>query len=161
VNTLTTGSNVSISGSSKTTLGGNLVLLEPGFDAIPDNGGLLLLRIKSCGSVTVTSVASQNDPTSAVAGKEYPKSSLNTLTAYPNPASSIVNVAFSVSQNEANAAIKVYSISGQLMQKISCGNISKGKYLKSIDMSKLSSGIYAIVLQLDDSRIKTIVALAR
>jgi hypothetical protein len=48
INTLTHSGTINITGTAKATLGGNTILLEPGFLASPAIGGLTRVIVKPC-----------------------------------------------------------------------------------------------------------------
>ena len=83
---------------------------------------------------------SENTPTEIVS-KEL-------VSIYPNPAKEEVNVKFSIKNNESKIKISVYDALGKLMiSNESSEYFPKGEFFKTINTSKLTTGIYIVVVE--------------
>jgi hypothetical protein len=69
---------------------------------------------------------------------------------YPNPANDNVNVELNIPQSE-NLNISIVNNMGQVVDNYSMGNVSGSQNYK-LDISKLSSGIYFINIQIGDKK---------
>ena len=71
---------------------------------------------------------------------------LATFKMYPNPASSLINIAF-VPEVKGNSRIVLYTMDGKKAVEINNGIAEAGKsYLRTIDVGKLSRGVYFVQL---------------
>jgi hypothetical protein len=75
------------------------------------------------------------------AGISDPASEIATLELYPNPAVDLLNVNYSLKENE-NVSITIYDIQGKIMTATTPVMQSSGKYVESIDMEDYLPGIY-------------------
>ncbi len=64
-----------------------------------------------------------------------------TSNAYPNPASSILNIEF-VATNNSSSSIEIYDMQGRTVQTINNGVIEAGLQTVAIDVANLSKGVY-------------------
>ena len=154
INTLSTSSTVSITGSAISLLGGSTVLLEPGFDADPSTGSTLI-RLSQCSGIPNFSKAEKlkvfvNGDANA-----------NALLAYPNPTSSTVNLAIKLAHNESKVWVRVYDINMKPVKEITVENLIKGNNTVAVDLSKSSSGIYAVIVQGTDVLMRTMIVLQK
>ncbi len=69
--------------------------------------------------------------------------SKNNLSVWPNPVLNLVNVSIEVN-NTSSISLKLYDATGLLIL-MRQGNLSAGKNVMAIDMSKLSSGTYMLI----------------
>ena len=72
---------------------------------------------------------------------------------YPNPTSHKLRINLS-SKEEGSAGVSVYDASGKMVQQQSFF-LTKGNYLKEIDVSKFSPGSYTVKMILPDKQIRT------
>jgi len=86
---------------------------------------------------------------------------VNTLLAYPNPTSSAVNITYTLAHNESKLVLRVYDMNMKPVKEISLQNILQGKNTVSVDLSKFSSGIYAITIQGTDVLMKVLVIVQK
>lgn len=78
------------------------------------------------------------------------KSVLNSsLSLYPNPTSTNLNIAFELERND-HITIDVMNIVGQIVSSQDFGTVSAGYTLKTINVSDLSSGIYLVNITAND-----------
>ncbi len=154
INTLTTSGTVDISGSAIALLGGSTVTLEPGFDAYAYDGGSTLIRLSQCSGTPNFAIAEKLKPV-AVANTS------NILIAYPNPTSSAVNIAFTLAHNESKLSLKVYDGNMKAVKEISLQDRLKGRNTINVDLSKFSSGIYAVIIQGTDMLMKVMVVVQK
>jgi len=161
VNTLTTGGNVNISGTTVATLGGGNILIEPGFHALPSAGGLTLIRTEVCGTsgLIVSSKANagitKQDKQGVTVRQE------TALTVYPNPTSSLVHLGFTLIKNESTVAILVYNTAMSQVKQIHLGQLLAGKQNIPVNLSGLASGTYFIIVQLQSEQLKAKIAVIR
>jgi len=81
------------------------------------------------------------------------------LTTYPNPFNPVTNISFYLPAAQ-DVNISLYNIMGQKSMEISNGYHTVGKHRYSIDAGNLSSGIYFIRLQSENSvRVKKVTLL--
>lgn len=72
------------------------------------------------------------------------ESNLNaSLSLYPNPTNSNLNIAFELESND-HITVDVMNIVGQIVSSQDYGTVSAGYTLKTINVSDLSSGIYLV-----------------
>ena len=157
VTTLNSGDNVNISGTTVSTLGGGNIIINPGFHATPSGSGLVLVRIDQCGDARSFS-KNQNNVISSIQSKSKKE---NSIVVYPNPTNSIINLQLNLSHNENKISVKVYDMNMKMMKEISLENLFEGVNTAKLDISKLSSGMYVIILQSEDMIMKTLVELQK
>ncbi len=157
VNTLNSGDNVNISGTTISTLGGGNIIINPGFHATPSGNGLVLVRIDQCGDARSFS-KTQN---SAISSIQSAVEKENSVIAYPNPANSVVNLAVKLAHNEAKVSVRIYNMNMKMIKEVLLENLLKGENTSKLDLSNLSSGVYVITLQSKDILIRTLVVLQK
>ena len=74
-------------------------------------------------------------------------SSFNDLSVYPNPASQVVNIGFTINEPQ-NVIIEFLSINGSVLYNESL-TYFKGIYLKSLNISSFNRGIYLLRVKSD------------
>ena len=162
INTVITNGSAIISGSTTATLGGQLVLLEPGFRASPTDAGSVLIRISRCILTSAKPVDITKIDTKPV--EEVNDVSLNTpntLSAFPNPASSVMHLAFSLNHDEKNAVVQVYDMKMMKVQEVTLSNLIKGKQTISMNIKSITSGTYVVVLKSSSAIYRTKVVIAK
>jgi hypothetical protein len=73
----------------------------------------------------------------------------NQLTIYPNPTTDKITISFAATTNET-VAIKIYSITGEVVYEKLFQSFKTLEKLNAIDVSKLSNGIYFLSVQTDE-----------
>jgi len=68
------------------------------------------------------------------------------LNVAPNPASSMVNITFSLPES-GKVALALYNINGQPIKTITQGNLAKGIHDLTLDTKDLGAGIYILYMQ--------------
>ena len=156
VNTLTTAGTVQISNTAMATLGaGQTVFLEPGFDALPAIGGRVFIRTAFCDTTGSTVlVAKQN---------ESQKSDLydHSLTVFPNPTSSTINLSFNLNDNESKTAIEVFDMNLRKVKEMSLGTLASGKQNIAMNLNGLPPALYTIMLRTQNVFLTAKVILTR
>ncbi|MAV58416.1 MAG: hypothetical protein CMG07_00490, partial [Candidatus Marinimicrobia bacterium] len=76
--------------------------------------------------------------------------SFNIDESYPNPFNPTTNISFNLYEN-VNSSIKIYNISGQLVETILEGSLGIGNYSLSWDASNQVSGIYFVAFKFGNS----------
>jgi len=147
-NTLTTNGNVNLAGSTVTTLGGNLVSIQPGFVASSSGGALILMRSSACSS-PVSRGFLETD--SKVITKINNNTLTNDLKIYPNPFSQKFVVEFDLAK-AAQASLNVYDLAGRQLKSISKSFLKEGIHQFTTDASDLPAGVYIVVLQAEKFR---------
>ena len=71
----------------------------------------------------------------------------NDLSVYPNPASTVVNIGFTMTEPQ-NVEIELLSLQGATLHRDNL-NYFKGQYFNTIDISSLAKGIYLLRLRSD------------
>ena len=77
-----------------------------------------------------------------IAIKKFPKS-ISIEPNYPNPFNPITTITYQVPEY-SNVSIKIYNLSGQIIQNIHNGFMSPGEYSVSWDAKNFSSGFINI-----------------
>ena len=77
----------------------------------------------------------------------------NISNIYPNPFNPITTITYQVPEY-SNVSIKIYNLSGQIIQNIHNGFMSPGEYSVSWDAKNFSSGLY-FVKMVSGSFVKT------
>ena len=72
---------------------------------------------------------------------------INNITVYPNPATQLINIGFSVTEPQ-NVKIELLSLQGTPLYQDNLTGI-KGQYSKTIDVSLFARGIYMLRLNSD------------
>ena len=70
--------------------------------------------------------------------------------SYPNPFNPTTNISFNLYEN-VNSSIKIYNISGQLVETIFEGSLGIGNHSLSWDASNQVSGIYFVAFKFGNS----------
>ncbi len=73
------------------------------------------------------------------------------VNTYPNPTSGIVNITFSLSEND-EISISIYNVNGQLVQTIDQGKKTTGSYSYQVDITKQNNGIYFMTLKINNKK---------
>ncbi len=85
-----------------------------------------------------------------------PKSTIG-LNVYPNPTSSIINIAYTLHE-KGNVKLTLYQMNGVCIYSEAIGNRKPGKYIDIIELDGLSAGNYFIILsQNNNSSIKQVI----
>lgn len=76
---------------------------------------------------------------------------------YPNPATSFLNVKYTVDNDNTPVTITVLNITGQIVASVSKGAMEQGEYLETIELNsdatiQLPAGIYICTIQQGDNR---------
>lgn len=75
------------------------------------------------------------------------------MVVSPNPASNIVNLQYSV-KTQSNIKIGIYDLAGKMIKDIrNEKNVTEGFYDFPVDLTNVSSGLYAIILESDDGKV--------
>jgi hypothetical protein len=69
------------------------------------------------------------------------------LSAYPNPATDYVNIAFSLQRAYKNCTLKLYDIMGAEIDALEIGYLEEGTSTLSVDLSGAPAGLLMIVFQ--------------
>lgn len=78
---------------------------------------------------------------------------VNNLNVYPNPVSGNNGVlAFNLIENSATTKIKIYSITGRLVDQVDLGKMDRGNHKVRFESSSLETGTYIISLEADSYR---------
>lgn len=146
--TLTTNGSVHLGGSSVTTLGGNLVSIQPGFVATSAGGALILVRSSVCSSPVSKSVRGTN---SEFITKVNNNAKTNGLKIYPNPFSQKFIIKLDLAK-AMQVSINVYDLAGRQLKLISKSFLREGPHQFTTDASDLPAGIYIVVCQAEKFR---------
>ncbi len=157
VTTLNSGDNVNISGNTISTLGAGNVVINPGFDAAPSGNGLVLIRIDQCGDAESFSKKDNK----LIAQNSKIELTANSITAYPNPTSSAINLAIKLAHNESKLSVRMYDITMKAVKEISLENLLKGSNTITVDLSKFSSGMYVVTVQGTNVLMRTMIVLQK
>lgn len=109
--------------------------------------------------VDVTSMQNAINAALAATGIDEPLMGVSSVNIFPNPATSMTTIAFSLDK-PSNVKAELFNIDGHMIKNILDGKLSQGENKISLDLSKLSSGIYFVKLSIADKNkiIKLVVA---
>ncbi len=108
-----------------------------------------LIATNSCGSNSKTrSVTVSSSKTSGI--DEVSITEEEVLWLYPNPSSDIANIDVNVENEESDVEINVIDLTGKIVEKLYSGNLSNGKYAYQWNAGKYNSGIYLVMVKIDD-----------
>ena len=95
-------------------------------------------------------------PLAVVSGiKETPANGLAQISLYPNPATDIVHVNYSLSST-SKLSFQVYNMMGQLVSNISESTFNQGDYQTLINTSKYQSGLYFVTVKNEGKVMQTL-----
>lgn len=75
---------------------------------------------------------------------------LNGVSLFPNPTSGILNLEFNLTQMQ-NTSVHIFDVTGKQVLAEGLGTLGEGQYLRSIDLSALSPGLYIINVTTGDA----------
>lgn len=81
-------------------------------------------------------------------GVDDSKELVSSLSAFPNPANTNVNVNFSVNES-ATVEMKVISVTGDVVYNTNFGTIAAGQHTENINVSELANGVYFYTLNVN------------
>lgn len=141
--TLSTNGTVNYIANAKVVLGGETVILNPGFVASP-NGGWALITTSICSADVSTSI----DYYMAV-------ENINSdFSLHPNPVTDKVNFSYSINSAE-KTSLTIYNLLGERVANLMDNQLSiPGKHEVSFNSNNLSSGVYIAVFKLGDTVLK-------
>lgn len=87
----------------------------------------------------------------SVTGIDEQNSTVNGMLLFPNPANDLMNVNFTLSQNE-NVTVNVYNTVGELVSSTAMGQLSAGNQSAQLNTANLSNGMYVVELVAGDSK---------
>ena len=99
------------------------------------------INVRTRGSITVN-VIRGTTPVKEV-------SSADVVNLFPNPASTSINLWYSVSRAE-KISITIFDITGNKISEINKGNVAVGSHEEKIDISSFSKGVYFVKVQTGD-----------
>lgn len=85
-------------------------------------------------------------------GIEKVNTQVSSLLVYPNPASSVANVEFTLAEG-SNVIVEMINTIGQTVSTQSLGNLSAGEQKVTLDLNSLSKGLYFVNVITDNSKI--------
>ncbi|MFT3793996.1 M64 family metallopeptidase [Flavobacterium sp.] len=106
-----------------------------------------LVRVDNHGGVhfsTVTWTINRN----ALATNVFSSGNKIGYAVYPNPTSSVVNVALEL-EKSARVSIRLLTSDGKILEEIAEKTIAEGSFTQSINTEKLSAGTYFAVVKID------------
>ena len=89
-------------------------------------------------------------PCHAIGIPELPIQTINTLSAYPNPASDFVNIVISLQRGYENGILKVYDMTGTELYSMNTGHLPEGTCIMSLDLSPIPTGLLIVVFHTED-----------
>ena len=81
----------------------------------------------------------------SMTGVEELTTDFGTVSIYPNPASTLTNVALSLNSDE-NVTVNVYNALGALVYSENNGKLSAGEHLININTEHFANGIYNVTI---------------
>ena len=99
------------------------------------------INVRTRGSITVN-VIRGTTPVKEV-------SSADVVNLFPNPASTSINLGYSVSRAE-KISITIFDMTGNKISEINKGNVAVGSHEEKIDISSFSKGVYFVKVQTGD-----------
>ncbi|MBD3170660.1 MAG: T9SS type A sorting domain-containing protein [candidate division Zixibacteria bacterium] len=82
-------------------------------------------------------------------GQSNIPASTSLLSNYPNPFNAATSIPFELSE-DSNVSVKIYNLSGQLVETLVDGYMEAGSHSVNWDASTVSSGVYFYTLQTDN-----------
>jgi len=82
------------------------------------------------------------------------------LQVYPNPSRGIANIDYALHEH-SDVELSVYDVTGARVKNLKKANLVPGYYQEKIDVSKLSNGVYFIVLRQGDEKTSKKLVLVR
>ena len=165
VTTLTTSGSVTFTNTVLATLGaGQTVFLEPGFDAVPGAGGRVLIRHAFCDTSSngFTLSPAEHSPEIKIPVIDDVQPLANSVSIFPNPASSSVNLVFTLTHPEDKGMLELYDINMHAIKQVSLGNnLVPGEHKLTMDIGKFSNGIYLVRIQFTHTVLQTKLVIAR
>jgi hypothetical protein len=70
------------------------------------------------------------------------------ISVSPNPSTDIANIGFVLSEN-ANVTVNITNTLGQTVDVVNSGSMNAGEYVVKVDVSKYSSGVYMVNINVD------------
>jgi len=148
-NSITTMNDVSLAnGATVVFEAGQSVTLNPGFTAIPTNGGSFTARIFDCTTATIVEA-----PTAEARNRNTPTTTIiapnEVLSArvYPNPASSEITLAYTLPESQ-EVIINIFNSNGMLIHQLLPKQIKDaGKHSLHFYTNELQTGMYFIGIQ--------------
>ena len=165
-NNITTDGNVTINSSETFSLyAGHQIILEPGFSAKAGSEFTAEI-VPPCG----TADGLQNDyglqPDSISLGlknsiatnvKNYlidnGKIKVSSLNVFPNPTTSELNLLIELPEDNNQLKISIVNFNGQLLQTIFTGQKKKGVHKLNTSISSLNTGVYFVLITIDNTDI--------
>ena len=89
--------------------------------------------------------APENPRQTVATGIQTRSNDLIVLSAYPNPFIDQVKIQFNTASN-SNLKAVIYDLSGKLLKEFDFGNLTRGLYIKTLNLNDLASGVYKLVL---------------
>jgi hypothetical protein len=81
---------------------------------------------------------------------EQPMLTLNSLSAYPNPASDFINITIRLQRGYKNCTLKVYNMLGTEIYSMNTGHFAEGVYDMSLDLSGIPTGLLIVVFHAEE-----------
>ena len=97
--------------------------------------------------------APENPRQTVATGIQTRSNSLIVLSAYPNPFIDQVKIQFNTASN-ASLKASIYDLSGKLVKEFDFGNLSRGLYIKTLNLNDLARGAYKLVLSNNNENIE-------
>ncbi len=156
VGTVSTSGAVNISENSVVMLAGKLVELQPGFHAYPATNGIVIIQTALCGGSSPAAIAQA--PTDA---KAVIATTGNAMVAYPNPASTAINLAITLANDQKNSVLQLYDLNGRKLKEINLRDLYTGQQNVALVVNDIPSGIYYVMLRLKEAILTTKIVVAR
>jgi hypothetical protein len=80
-----------------------------------------------------------------ITGIRNKSTDLIVLSAYPNPFIDRISIQFNTASN-TTLDLKIFDMTGRLVKQQDLGYLTKGLYIKSVNLEELASGAYKLVL---------------
>jgi len=135
-----TSTGVVASPTTVTFEAGQSIILSPDFMA--ENGSTFTARIQACMPAADNSVVEERNEEVIPVSDE--------IRVYPNPFSHFTTIEVQLAE-QVDLEIELYSLTGKKLKIITTSNqIQAGNYQFSIDASNFDSGIYLLMIRIDD-----------
>jgi hypothetical protein len=86
---------------------------------------------------------------------EIQTASINSIDLFPNPASNLVNIDYSLTTN-ANISFEVYNMVGEKIHTIESQKLSTGDYTTQLNTTAYASGVYFVAVKEESKLVKTL-----
>ncbi len=113
------------------------------------------------GATGLSSPIVQGSPEMKITELQISEKSNGAMQAYPNPASTFVNLSFTLEKSETKASIELYDFNSRLIKQVQINNLTAGKNTETLSLENIPAGVYMVVVRFSNSFMQTKVVLIK